>query len=324
MRSDGIAIRERFQHALVTGGAGFIGSRLASSLLDQGIRVTVLDNLSVGRQESIDRRAHFVRGDVRSSDDVQAALKEVDCVFHLAAQVTIRGSMTMFYEDVDNNLMGTLNLLRCLNPDAVSRFTLASSMAVYSDSPTPQPLPETYPRDPISPYGVGKWAAERICCQVLKKMEIPFFAFRYFNTFGPGQAISPYVGVITIFITNLLNGETPIVFGNGEQKRDFVHVDDIVEGTMKSLSGPPGTYNLGTGQATSIKDLAELLIDKIRPGVRPRFVRGQPGELRFSIADISAASSRLGFRPGRSLNTEIDSVIAEVKSRLFHPSQRGL
>lgn len=314
MRSKGIEMKESFRHALVTGGAGFIGSRLVCQLLDHGFRVSVLDNLSVGTRNSVDRRARFVKGDVRSFEDVQLALKDVDCVFHLAAQVTIRGSLQMFYDDVDNNLMGTLNLLRCLDPDIVRHFILASSMAVYADSPTPKPIPESYPQEPISPYGVSKLAAERICDQVLHQKNISFYALRYFNTYGPGQSFTPYVGVMTIFITRLLNGDNPIIFGDGEQKRDFVHVDDIVDGSMKSLGGPSGVYNLGTGQATSIIDLAKILIKKIRPDAHPRFAPAHPGELRFSVADISAASTNLDYFPEKSLHAEIDSVINSLKN----------
>ena len=312
MRSIKIELNEKFLHALVTGGAGFIGSRLVHRLLDHGVRVCVLDNLSAGTRDLVDPRARFVKGDVRCLDDVQSALKDVDCVFHLAAQVTIRGSLQRFYDDVDNNLMGTLNLLRCLDPDVVRHFMLASSMAVYADSPTPEPLPETYPQEPIAPYGVSKLAAERICHQVLNQKNIPFYALRYFNTFGPGQSFTPYVGVMTIFITRLLNGDNPVIFGDGEQRRDFVHIDDIVEGTIRSLVSPPGFYNLGTGRATSIIELAKILIEKIRPDAHPHFAPAQPGELRFSIADISAASTNLGYFPERSLHAEIDSVIRSL------------
>jgi len=314
MQSPGLKIKEPFQHALVTGGAGFIGSRLAHKLLDLGFRVNILDNLSVGTRSAVDSRAHLIEGDVRNRNDVELALKNVDCVFHLAAQVSIRESFNKFYNDVDNNLMGTLNLLRCLDPKAVRHLMLASSMAVYADSSSPNLIPESYPKEPISPYGISKLAAECICKQVLAQMKIPFYALRYFNTFGKGQTFTPYVGVITIFITRLLHGDKPIIFGDGEQKRDFVHVDDIVEGTIKSLSGSPGIYNLGTGRATSIKELAEILIERIRPNIRPIFSQAKAGELRFSIADISAAVSNLDYHPKRSLKTEIDSVIKSIKN----------
>ncbi len=309
-------MRMYFQHALVTGGAGFIGSRLAKKLCDHGFRVTILDNLSIGKRSAVDPRAHFVKGDVRYRDDVESALQGVDCVFHLAAQVTIRGSLERFYNDVDTNLMGTLNLLRCLNTKAVRHFTLASSMAVYADTSSPKPIPENYPQKPISPYGVSKLAAERICNQVLEQMGIAFYALRYFNTFGPGQTLTPYVGVITIFVTRLLHGKKPVIFGDGEQSRDFVHVDDIVDGTINSLCGVPGIYNLGTGRTTSVNELAKILIERIRPDIQPIYAQTHPGELRFSVADISAAATNLGYHPKRSLGTEIDSVIYSIRTSL--------
>jgi len=312
-------LRMDFQHALVTGGAGFIGSRLVRKLCDHGFRVNILDNLSIGKSSVIDPRANFIKGDVRYRDDVKLALQGVDCVFHLAAQVTIRGSLERFYNDADTNLMGTLNLLRCLNSRTVRHFTLASSMAVYADTPEPKPIPENYAQEPISPYGVSKLAGERICNQVLGQMGIPFYALRYFNTFGPGQTITPYVGVITIFITRLLHGKKPIIFGDGKQSRDFVHVDDIVDGTINSLYGVPGIYNLGTGRNTSVNELAKMLIERIRPNIQPIYAQIQPGELHFSVADISAATTNLGYHPKRFLETEIDSVINSI--RIFLSSE---
>jgi len=302
-------------HALVTGGAGFIGSHLTRALLAQGTRVTVLDNLSVGRRETVPDAARFVCGDVRDPAALADALTGVDGVFHLAAQVTIRGSFDRFCEDLDTNVMGTARLLRAMDPSQVRWFVLASSMAVYADAESPEPIAESHPTKPLSPYGVGKLAAEGVCQQVCEARGVPFTALRYFNTFGPGQAYTPYVGVITIFVTRLLRGEPPIIFGDGEQQRDFIHVEDIVAGTIAAPGRRPGIYNLGTGRGTSLKALARMITRRLNPSVKPVFAPLQGGELRFSVADITAAREALGFAPTRTLEDDFDAVVADIKTR---------
>ena len=304
-----------FSHALVTGGAGFIGSHLTRALLARGHRVTVLDNLSVGRREVVPDSARFVHGDIRDQTAVTEALRDVDCVFHLAAQVTIRGSFDRFVEDLDTNVMGTARVIRALDPTTIKWFVLASSMAVYADAPRPEPIDESHATQPLSPYGIGKLAAEGVARQILEARSIPMTAMRYFNTFGPGQTYTPYVGVITIFVTRLLRGESPVIFGDGEQQRDFVHVDDITAGTLAGPGKPPGTYNLGTGRGTSLNWLASLLTERLAPGRSPTYAPPQPGELRFSIADIAAARRALGFEPRRRLELDVDAVIADIKGR---------
>jgi UDP-glucose 4-epimerase len=299
-------------HALVTGGAGFIGSHLCRLLMARGARVTVLDNLTVGRRETVPDGARFVHGDVRDEAAVRNALDGVDCVFHLAARVTVRGSFEHFHEDLDTNVMGTATLLRGLDPAAIRRVVLASSMAVYAESPGPEPIDERHPTAPLSPYGAGKLAAETVSRQVLEG-RIPFTALRYFNTFGPGQTYTPYVGVITIFITNLLRGAAPVIFGDGEQQRDFVHVEDIAEGTAAAASGRPGTYNLGTGRGTTLNALAALLAARIDPALTSRHAPAQPGELRYSIADIAAAREHIGYTPSRSIETDVEGVIVHLR-----------
>jgi len=303
-------------HALVTGGAGFIGSHLARALLAQGRQVTVLDNLSVGRREVVPDGARFVHGDLRDEAAVADALRDVDCIFHLAAQVTIRGSFDRFYEDLDTNVMGTARLLRALDPAQVKWFTLASSMAVYADAPSPAPIDESHPTQPLSPYGVGKLAAEGVARQILESRGVPFSAVRYFNTFGPGQTYTPYVGVITIFVTRLLRGEGITIFGDGAQERDFVHVDDIVAGTAATPGRAPGTYNLGTGHGTSLNQLASMLTERLTPGAQPAYAPAQAGELRYSVADITAARRALNYTPTRTLHNDLDQVIAAVRAGL--------
>jgi UDP-glucose 4-epimerase len=304
-----------WSHALVTGGAGFIGSHLTSALLAEGRRVTVLDNLSVGRREVVPGEARFVHGDVRDEAAIADALAGVDCVFHLAAQVTIRGSFDRFHEDLDTNVMGTARLLRAVDHKQVKWFTLASSMAVYADADSPRPIDESHSKRPLSPYGVGKLAAEDVSQQILEARGIPFTATRFFNTYGPGQAYTPYVGVLTIFITRLLRGESITVFGDGEQQRDFTHVHDIVAGTMATPGRTPGRYNLGTGRGTSLNELAAMVLARLAPDQKPKHAEAQAGELRFSVADISAARQALGFSPTRSLQQDLDDVIAWVRER---------
>ena len=193
-------------------------------------------------------------------------LTGVDCVFHLAAQVTIRGSFDRFYEDLDTNVMGTARLLaRASIRRAIKWFVLASSMAVYADAPiagarSTNRIRRGRCRRTASASSPPK-ASSR---QILEARGIPFTAVRFFNTFGPGQTYTPYVGVITIFVTRLLRGESPVIFGDGEQQRDFVHVDDIVAGTMAAPGATPGTYNLGTGRGTSLNELAALLVERTR------------------------------------------------------------
>jgi UDP-glucose 4-epimerase len=301
-----------WSHALVTGGAGFIGSHLARALLADGRAVTVLDNLTVGRRDAVPGGARFVHGDVRDAVAVGDALRDVDCVFHLAAQVTIRGSFDRFYDDLDTNVMGTACLLRAVDPATVKWFTLASSMAVYADSPTPAPIDERHPTEPISPYGIGKLAAEQLSRQILAVRGIPLTAVRLFNTFGPGQTYTPYVGALTIFVTRLLRGEDITIFGDGEQQRDFIHVADIVAGIIAATGRAAGTFNLGTGRGTSLNQLAGLVLDRLAPGRQAGHGAPQPGELRFSVANIDAARRAFGFAPSRSLERDLDEVISSI------------
>jgi UDP-glucose 4-epimerase len=304
-----------WSHALVTGGAGFIGSHLTRALLAEGRHVTVLDNLSVGRREAVPGEARFVHGDVRDEAAIADALAGVDCVFHLAAQVTIRGSFDRFHEDLDTNVMGTARLLRAVDHKQVKWFTLASSMAVYADADSPRPIDESHSTRPLSPYGVGKLAAEDVSQQILEARGIPFTATRFFNTYGPGQTYTPYVGVLTIFITRLLRGESITIFGDGEQQRDFTHVHDIVAGTKATPGRTPGRYNLGTGRGTSLNELAAMVLARLAPDQRPKHAEAQAGELRFSVADIGAARQALGFSPTRSLQQDLDDVIAWVREQ---------
>ena len=291
-----------FQRALVTGGAGFIGQHLARALLGRGIAVTVLDDLSVGRIENVPAGARFVQGDVRDSGALEAALEGVDCVFHEAALVSVRASLDRFVEDADVNLMGTLALLRAMARARVRSALLASSMAVYADRPRPEPVAESAPTEPISPYGVAKLAAERYWLLLCRAAGIRATAFRYFNTYGPGQTFTPYVGVITIFVNRLLAGKPPIIYGDGEQCRDYVHVDDVVAANLLALErGCDGrVFNVGTGCGTTVNAIAAELTARLAPGLEPIREPAPVGEVRNSIADISAIRRELGFEPSRS------------------------
>ncbi len=301
------------KRALITGGAGFIGHHIAHALVRRGVEVTVLDNLSMGRRENVPQGARLIEGDVRDAEQVTVAMQGVDVVLHEAAIVSIRASVEGFVRDADVNLLGTLNVLQCMADSGVKRALFASSMAVYADRAQPEPLREDAPVAPISPYGIAKLAGEQYWLMMCRHFGISGTVLRYFNTYGPNQTPTPYVGVITIFINKLLRGEVPVIYGDGEQRRDFVHVSDIVAANLAVLDAPPEAtsgrvFNVGTGHATSVNDIARELVAVLAPGREPRRAPAQEGEMRNAIADISAIRSALGWEPQRRRVSFVDVV----------------
>ena len=299
-----MADKAGIRRALVTGGAGFIGHHLAQALIRRGVEVTVLDNLSMGKRDNVPPGARFVEGDVRDPELVTVAMQGVDVVLHEAAIVSIRASVEGFVRDADVNLLGTLNVLQCMADSGVKKAVLASSMAVYADRAEPEALREDATLAPISPYGIAKLAAEQYWLMMCKHFGITGTVLRYFNTYGPNQTPTPYVGVITIFINKLLRGEPPVIYGDGEQRRDFVHVDDVVAANLAVLDGPAAKvdgriFNVGTGNGTSVNDIARELSALLAPECHARRVPAQEGEMRNSIADLSAIREALGWEPQR-------------------------
>ena len=301
---------------LVTGGAGFIGSHLSETLVRKGYQVRVLDDLSVGRAENIPKKCEFIHGNLLDEAVLQKATRNVRAIFHEAARVTIRGSVDQFDSDAETNLMGTLRLLKHAGNAGVRRFVYASSMAVYSDSRKPAPVPESHPTIPVSPYGIAKLAAEHYVLMVGKKLGMEPVVLRYFNTFGTRQAFTPYVGVITIFITRLLKKQGITIFGDGNQTRDFVHVSDIVQANLLAIESSAATgnvMNIGSGRGTTVLQIAELLKNRIYSEAKINFEPAREEELRNSVADISAAKQFLGYNPLTNLNSQINEVIDSLR-----------
>lgn len=311
-------INMTFKNSLVTGGAGFIGSHLSRALLEKGLKVTIVDNLSTGKIENVPDGAAFFKGDILDNN-LRKILDEhnIDIIFHQAARVSIRDSMANFAEDAKTNIMGTANTLSSCAGSNVKKFIYASSMAVYADCEKPEPIAEDYILEPISPYGISKLAAEKYCLLLAKKMGISCTILRYFNTYGIGQQYTPYVGVITIFINRLLQGLPIQIFGDGQQRRDFIHVSDVVNANILAMEKDcdSNTFNIGTGKATSVNELAEIVRKKINLAAEIRHIDEHKGELKNSIADITKAKYNLGFLPQETFEDAIDEIIEWNKRR---------
>jgi len=294
----------------ITGGAGFIGCHIAQLCLEKGHDVKCYDNLSVGVRENVPNGAELVVDDILNFDKLVKAMKGSEYVFHLAARVSIRRAVTDFVDDADVNILGTLNVLKAARDAGCRRFIYASSMAVYGN-PEYSPQDESHPTNPTSPYGVSKLASEHYVKQLSRLWGLEANICRYFNTYGPKQTPSPYVGVITIFCKQLFAGETPVIFGDGEQVRDFIHVSDIANGSYLAAVSEVARdiFNLGTGIGTSVNEIGKLLSKKINPGISPIHGEKQPGEPGDSIADINHPRNILGFKPRWKLEDKIDEVI---------------
>lgn len=296
---------------LVTGGAGFIGTHLTRRLLAAGHTVTVVDNEFNGRRESVPKGAAFVFGDVIRPPELEPVFASgLDAVCHLAGQVSIIRSFTDPVADLRTNVEGTVNILQMCLRYKVPRLIYASSMTAYGDCKL-VPTPESEPCRPDSYYGITKYAAERYVHATAERPDLGFdfraTSLRMFSVFGPGQALdNPYQGVLGIFIGKLLRGEAITIFGDGQQTRDFVYIDDIVEGWLQALHNPAaggGVFNLGSGRSLSINQLAQHVVAAFGhpPGAHKIvYAEARPGEQRRVQADIRRAQSVLGWQPQTS------------------------
>jgi len=304
----------KHERVLITGGAGFIGGHLAHALVDEEFEVTCLDNLSMGKRENVPVGAQFVEGDVRDRSLTERLAAEADVVFHLAAVVAVRASVDRFYEDAENNIMGTLSMLDACKGSPVRKFLFASSMAVYGESTGL--MAEDYPVHPISPYGIAKLAGEEYVRNICQTLGIDSVLLRYFNAYGTKQTFTPYVGVITIFIKRLLAGKPITIFGTGEQIRDYVSVKDLVQASVlavtKNTAGE--TINVASGVVRTVNEIAQMLIDELAPGTAPRYGAPQPGEIFRSEPDITKARFLLGYQPEGDLGQELRGIIDWYRS----------
>jgi UDP-glucose 4-epimerase len=297
------------KHYLVTGGAGFIGSGLVRRLAADGNAVTVFDSLLTGKRENLEGLEGNVRlteGDIRDT----AALLEVfasrafECVFHLAALPFVRRSFIDPRESHDINATGTLNVLSVARAVGCPKVVFASSCAVYGDVVAP-PVSEKAWVKPLSPYASQKLLGENYCRLYNDFLEVPAVALRFFNVYGPRQdPVSEYAAVVPKFLSSLLHDEHPVIFGDGEQTRDFVYVEDAVGACLlaaESAKAAGRVINVGGGSEVSINTLARLAASVTGRANSPRHAPAIPGEVRFSCADITVACNILGYQPETTL-----------------------
>jgi dTDP-glucose 4,6-dehydratase len=309
-----------YRKILVTGGAGFIGSHIVDRLLNECFEVTVIDNLDTGRLENFANHQsreefHFIKGDIRDFNLIKELMKDVDVVFHEAALASVTLSLENPILTNDINVSGTLNLLKVSSDLHVKRFIYASSAAVYGDTPSPQKREDMTP-NPTSPYGVSKLAAENYVKLFHKLYGLETVSLRYFNVYGPRQRFdiqSAYGGAITIFTNRLLKNMPPIIYGDGEQTRDFVYIQDVVEANMLALNNKNAAgevFNIGTGKNTSVNQIAEILKDKMsKKYLKNVHADSRPTDIRHGYADINKAKKFLGYNPKFSIKEGLTELV---------------
>lgn len=303
---------------LVTGGAGFIGSHVCDHLLAAGHEVAALDDLSSGSRRNLSGRVTLYEGDVRDARFVELVFSEVkpDRVCHQAAQVSVSRSVREPRFDAEVNVLGLLNVLEASARHGADRVVFASTGgALYGD--VFEPVPETAPADPASPYGVSKLAGEGYLRAFARDRGLPAVALRYANVYGPRQDPHGEAGVIAIFTRALLNGETCTINGDGRYVRDYVYVDDVAHANVLALErdatngpSPFAAYNIGTGSGTDVNTLFESLRALAAPGARAAFGPPRPGDLRSSLLDSSKAGRELGWRPSVPLEEGLRATVA--------------
>ena len=303
-------------NCLVTGGAGFIGSNLCKELLARGHRVKVIDNLSTGKIKNISPfidKIKFINGDLKLKEDAKKACEGIDYIFHEAAIPSVIRSVEDPVVTNDANISGTLNLLIAAKEAKVKRVVYAGSSSIYGDSPV-LPKKEDMKPDPLSPYAVSKLTGEYYCKVFSSLYGIDTVTLRYFNVFGPNQdPSSPYSGVISIFITKILEGKNPTIFGDGRQSRDFTFVKNVVEGNILAATVPLAAnkiINIACGNRIDLNQLVNSLNEILNSKIKPIYTDSRPGDVKHSQADISLAREILGYSPRFSFK---DGLVETVK-----------
>jgi UDP-glucose 4-epimerase len=297
---------------LVTGGAGFIGSHLVEALCDE-YEVAVLDDLSTGRLENLGGVKNKITFHRRSLlDDLNSILRDVDVLFHLAAQVSVRKSVEDPVHDLDVNAKGILHLIESA-PDLERVIYASSGGAVYGE-PEYLPVDEGHPTDPVSPYGVSKLAGEKYLHCYFLTTGLKVTCLRYANVYGERQDPRGEAGVIAIFLERIKRGEPPVVFGDGEQSRDFVHVEDVVKATLAAMEND-GIYNIGTGVGTSVNRLVEIFSQVTGREVKPVYAEPRKGEVRRIYLDVGRAERELGWKPTIGLEEGLRGLCQGLRER---------
>jgi UDP-glucose 4-epimerase len=305
---------------VVTGGAGFIGSNLVDALVARGDRVTVIDNLSSGKRSNLEGAlaggAVLEVADVGDADAVQRVFdaSRPELVFHLAAQIDVRSSVTDPAGDATTNVLGTIAVLQATLRCGVTRLVNTSTGGgLYGDAQL-LPTPEDYPVRPLAPYGQSKYSAEGYCELYTRLHGLSTISLRYGNVYGPRQDVHGEAGVVAIFCGALVDGRAPTVFGDGRQTRDWVDVSDVVRANLTAAgSDLTGPVNIGRGQETSVLELIEALnAVSDRGTLEPEFAPERPGEVRRSCLDVTRARGELGWEAGVSLREGLETILAEL------------
>jgi len=311
---------EGFARALVTGGAGFIGSHLTDALVESGCQVTVLDNLSTGHRSNIEHlgdRIDFVHGDIRDAALLDRVVDGCEVAFHQAAVVSVTQSVEDPPHSCEVNDLGTVRVLDACRRAGVRRVVMASSSAVYGDDPC-LPKTEDMASMPLSPYAVQKLTGEFYASVFGQLYGLETVCLRYFNVFGPRQdPSSPYSGVISIFMTKAAAGQAPTIYGDGGQTRDFVYVKDVVRANLAAAGKAEAAgkvFNVGRGESIRIRELWDLIGEIAGNDLQPAFAPPRPGDIRDSVSDIEAIRRELAFAPKVDLRRGLEKTLAWVRS----------
>jgi UDP-glucose 4-epimerase len=297
---------------LVTGGAGFIGSNLANEL-SKNNNVFVLDDLSSGKKQNLQKNITFVKGSVTDCSFVEKATKNIDYVFHLAALISVQESIRNPIKTIEINSLGTLNVLKASLKNNIKKVIFSSSAAVYGDSED-LPKKETMLPNPLSPYSITKLEGEYYC-NVYTQLGLPTCCLRYFNVFGPNQNLnSDYSAAIPIFINKALKNEDLVLYNSGKQTRDFIFVKDVVLANILAMNKLDGFFNVGSGEESSIKKIAETIVRLTDSKSKTINAPKKQGDVERSVSDISKISS-FGWKPRYELANGLKETISYFKNK---------